>query len=187
MIQVEVLKISYHPPSKGYAVILKEVVGAKREFPLIVGSNEAQSIAMAIENIDMPRPLTHDLALEIINTLDADLTQVIISDIDKGTFFAKLILTTMNSGDISVDSRPSDAISLALRAMARIYVNEVIFDSFPANFKNSDKVAKDEKVIDATYDMIENLSLALSTAIEKEEYEMAARIRDRIKEIEKSN
>ena len=93
----------------------------------------------------------------------------------------------MNSGDISVDSRPSDAISLALRAMARIYVNEVIFDSFPENFKNSDKVAKNEKVIDTTYDMIENLSLALSTAIEKEEYEMAARIRDRIKEIEKSN
>ena len=126
MIQVEILKISYHPPSKGYAIILKEIEG-DRQIPVIVGSNEAQSIAMAIENIDMPRPLTHDLALQIINNLDADLTKVIISDMDKGTFFSKLILTTPSSGEISIDSRPSDAISLALRAMSRIYVNEIIF------------------------------------------------------------
>ena len=128
-----------------------------------------------------------ELLSEIINTLDADLTQVIISDMDQGTFYAKIVLTTPRSGDISIDSRPSDAISLALRAMSRIFVNELLFDSFPKNFKKSNKVIKEETTIDATYDMIENLSLALSTAIEKEEYEMAARIRDRIKEIEKSN
>ena len=186
MIQVEILKISYHPPSKGYAVILKEIEG-DREIPVIVGSNEAQSIAMAIENIDMPRPLTHDLALQIINDLDADLTKVIISDMDKGTFYAKLILMTPSTGEISIDSRPSDAISLALRAMSRIYVNDMIFNSFSSKNADSNKFVTDKDHSDTAYDMIENLTIALSTAIEKEEYEMAARIRDRIKEIEKSS
>lgn len=197
MKQVEVLRISYYPPNKGYAVILKETDG-ERQIPIIVGSNEAQAIAMAIEGIEMPRPLTHDLMLDIIHSLDVDTKHIEISDIREGTFFARIVMTTVASGDVSIDSRPSDAIALALRSMAPIYAQEVIFNSVgivekPQKTENVEEV---EDTFEATQflepitnseDMIDNLNEALERAVEEEEYEVAARLRDRIKEIEKKS
>ena len=79
MKKVDVLRISYYPPNKGYAVMLKEADG-ERQVPIIVGRNEAQAIAMALEGVEMPRPMTHDLMLDIIHSLDVDIKHIIISN-----------------------------------------------------------------------------------------------------------
>ena len=76
MVNVEVIKISYYPPSKGYAVLLQEI-GGEKQLPIIVGSAEAQAIALALEGIEMPRPMTHDLINDIIDSFDSKIEKVI--------------------------------------------------------------------------------------------------------------
>ena len=191
MKRVDVLRISYYPPNKGYAVMLKEVEG-ERQVPIIVGSNEAQAIAMALEGVEMPRPMTHDLMLDIIHSLDVDIKHIIISNIRKGTFFAKITMSTLTSGDVTVDSRPSDAIAIGLRSMVPIFVEEVVFDSVglieqsePENEESLQEVSQIMEPLTSSEDMLDNLNEALDRAVEEEEYEVAARLRDRIKEIQK--
>ena len=191
MKRVDVLKISYYPPNKGYAVMLKEVDG-ERQVPSIEGSNEAQASAMAIEGIEMPRPMTHDLMLDIIHSLDVDIKHIIISDIRNGTFFAKITMSTLASGDVTVDSRPSDAIAIGLRSMVPIFVEEVVFNSVgvieqpePESEESLQEVTQIMEPLTSSEDMLDNLNEALNRAVEEEEYEVAARLRDRIKEIEK--
>ena len=191
MNRVDVLRISYYPPNKGYAVMLKEVEG-ERQVPIIVGSNEAQAIAMAHEGVEMPRPMTHDLMLDIIHSLDVDIKHIIISNIRKGTFFAKITMSTLTSGDVTVDSRPSDAIAIGLRSMVPIFVEEVVFNSVglieqpeSQNEESLQEVSQIMEPLTSSEDMLDNLNEALDRAVEEEEYEVAARLRDRIKEIEK--
>jgi bifunctional DNase/RNase len=191
MKKVDVLRISYYPPNKGYAVMLKEVDG-ERQVPIIVGSNEAQAIAMAIEGIEMPRPMTHDLMLDIIHSLDVDIKHIVISDIRNGTFFAKITMSTLISGDITLDSRPSDAIAVGLRSMVPIFVEEVVFNSVGVieqpevqNENSFQKVSQVMEPLTSSEDMLDNLNEALDKAVEEEEYEVAARLRDRIKEVER--
>ena len=191
MKRVDVLRISYYPPNKGYAVMLKEVEG-ERQVPIIVGSNEAQAIAMALEGVEMPRPMTHDLMLDIIHSLDVDIKHIIISNIRKGTFFAKITMSTLTSGDVTVDSRPSDAIAIGLRSMVPIFVEEVVFDSVglieEPESQNEESLQEGSQIMEpltSSEDMLDNLNEALDRAVEEEEYEVAARLRDRIKEIQK--
>ena len=191
MKRVDVLRISYYPPNKGYAVMLKEVEG-ERQVPIIVGSNEAQAIAMALEGVEMPRPMTHDLMLDIIHSLDVDIKHIIISNIRKGTFFAKITMSTLTSGDVTVDSRPSDAIAIGLRSMVPIFVEEVVFNSVglieqpeSQNEESLQEVSQIMEPLTSSKDMLDNLNEALDRAVEEEEYEVAARLRDRIKEIKK--
>jgi hypothetical protein len=191
MKRVDVLRISYYPPNKGYAVMLKEVEG-ERQVPIIVGSNEAQAIAMALEGVEMPRPMTHDLMLDIIHSLDVDIKHIIISNIRKGTFFAKITMSTLTSGDVTVDSRPSDAIAIGLRSMVPIFVEEVVFNSVglieQPEFQNEESLQEVSQIMEpltSSEDMLDNLNEALDRAVEEEEYEVAARLRDKIKEIQK--
>jgi hypothetical protein len=191
MNKVDVLRISYYPPNKGYAVMLKEVKG-ERQVPIIVGTNEAQAIAMALEGVEMPRPMTHDLMLDIIHSLDVDIKHITISNIHKGTFFAKITMSTLTSGDVTVDSRPSDAIAIALRSIVPIYVEEIVFNSAglieqpeAQNEVSVEEVSQIMEPLTSSEDMLDNLNEALDRAVEEEEFEVAARLRDRIKDIEK--
>ena len=191
MKRADVLTISYYPPNKGYAVMLKEVEG-ERQVPIIVGSNEAQAIAMALEGVEMPRPMTHDLMLDIIHSLDVDIKHIIISNIRKGTFFAKITMSTLTLGDVTVDCRPSDAIAIGLRSMVPIFVEEVVFNSAGSieqpeshNDESLQEVPHIIEPLTSSEDMLDNLNEALDRAVEEEEYEVAARLRDRINKIEK--
>ena len=125
---VEVKRISYYPPSKGYAVLLQEK-DSNRSLPIIVGSNEAQAIALYLEGVDMPRPMTHDLLINVLDSLESDIRQVTIARMKNGTFFAEIEVSNSQVGDIIIDSRPSDAIAIGLRSMVPIFVEEVVFDS----------------------------------------------------------
>ena len=105
-------------------VILKDVDGA-HYLPILIGPFEATAIALALEGAEVPRPLSHDLMRNILDTLDAKLEQVIIHDIKDSTFFAKLIVRTQGKLQ-EIDSRPSDGIALALRAQAPIFISDKI-------------------------------------------------------------
>tara|TARA_B100001167_G_scaffold125407_1_gene78133 strand:- start:58 stop:648 length:591 start_codon:yes stop_codon:yes gene_type:complete len=190
---VEVKRISYYPPSKGYAVLLQEK-DTNRSLPIIVGSNEAQAIALYLEGVDMPRPMTHDLLINVLDLLESDIKQVTIARMKNGTFFAEIEVSNSQVGDIMIDSRPSDAIAVALRTMTPIYVSEEVMeragiDNFSTGSEIAETVSSDELLKETTDEgsAIENLAEALEKAISEEEYEVAARLRDRIKQLEKKS
>ena len=178
MIPVEVVKVSYDSQAKTYAVVLKEA-GGDRFIPIIIGSFEAQSIALALESVDTPRPLTHDLICDIINFYDGHLKAVRINNIKDGIFIAHLEIESPAHKCKTIDSRPSDAITVALKTSTPILISSSIvneackYDDF---FSGSEKIANNTS--------LKTLKQKLESAIKKEEYEMAAKLRDKIIELE---
>jgi uncharacterized protein len=185
-VQVDILGLSSSPSSGGaYALILKEMNGPRR-LPIIIGAFEAQSIALQMEGITPPRPLTHDLMKNLIDTLGGDLIDVLINDLRDGTFYARLTLDTQE-----LDSRPSDAIALAVRFSVPIFVAEKVMEeaSFIPENEEQEKITPPLTKLEgdeaATVDKgtkLEQLQKQLEDAITKEDYEKAARIRDEIKQ-----
>ena len=177
MIPVKVQKISFHPPSRSYAVILREINGT-RKLPVIVGAFEAQSIALALESMDTPRPLTHDLIGLLIKEVEANLVAVRITNLEEGVFYATLDINGKITGKRSVDSRPSDAIAVGLRMQAPIMIAEKLFDE--AGIEDEDDEIPGET---STSLSVKELEDRLQVAVEGEKYEVAAKIRDQIKEL----
>jgi len=107
-------------------VILKEKM-AERYLPIWIGPAEADAIAVKLQGVTVPRPLTHDLLSLVINNLGATVNSILVNDLKNDTFFAKIILN-VDGGLLEVDSRPSDALALAVRVEAPIYVEEAVLD-----------------------------------------------------------
>ena len=181
MIAVKVHKISFHPPSRSYAVILKEIDGERR-LPVIVGAFEAQSIALALEYMETPRPLTHDLIGNIIKGIDSNLKTVKITRLKEGVFYACLEIDGKNIGERSIDSRPSDALAVALRLKSPILVAEDVMSEAALM---PDIGSEENEGLDSAdwTPSLNSLEKKLQEAIDGEEYERAAEIRDQIKEI----
>ncbi len=107
-------------------VILKEKM-SERYLPIWIGPAEADAIAVKLQDVSVPRPLTHDLLSSVIDNLGATVNSIIVNDLKNDTFYAKIILN-VDGGLIEVDSRPSDALALAVRVEVPIYVDEVVLD-----------------------------------------------------------
>ena len=107
-------------------VILKEK-DAERYLPIWIGPAEADAIAVKLQGVNVPRPLTHDLLRTVIDTLGATINSIIVSDLQNDTFYAKVIID-IDGGRMEVDSRPSDALALAVRAEVPIYADEAVLD-----------------------------------------------------------
>jgi hypothetical protein len=193
-IQVDIMGLSTSPSSGGaYALILKEVNGLRR-LPIIIGAFEAQSIALEMEGIKPPRPLTHDLLKNVMDSLGANLTDVFINDLKDGTFYARLSLDSQE-----VDSRPSDAIALAVRYNVPIFVADKVMDEagFVPDGDEADKPAATAAVTEPEHastekpkiklSRLEELQQQLLEAVAKEEYEKAAKLRDEIQKLEARN
>ena len=108
-------------------IILRDKDG-QRVLPIWVGVFEANAIALQIENVTTPRPMTHDLLRNVIHDLKAEIRKIVVSDLKENTFYA-LIHLEINGEPLAVDARPSDAIALALRARAPIYVEDRVIDN----------------------------------------------------------
>jgi len=185
-IQVDILGLSTSPSSGGaYALILKEINGARR-LPIIIGAFEAQSIALEMEGIKPPRPLTHDLLKNVMDTLGVSLNDVFINELRDGTFYAKLSLDSQE-----IDSRPSDAIALAVRYGVPIYVSDRVMDeaAFVPENEEADKAPPAAPSDSETeqpkpkVSRLEQLQQQLLEAVAKEDYEKAAKIRDEIQKL----
>ena len=182
-IQVDILGLSTSPASGGaYALILKEVNGNRR-LPIIIGAFEAQSIALEMEGIKPPRPLTHDLMKNIIDSMGTDLAEITISELKDGTFYARLSLDSQE-----IDARPSDAIALAVRYGAPIFVADKVMEEagfLPENEgQESPESGAPKKGKESHLTKLEALRAQLKDAIEREDYEAAAKLRDEIRKIE---
>lgn len=191
-IQVDILGLSTSPSSGGaYALILKEVNGARR-LPIIIGAFEAQSIALEMEGIKPPRPLTHDLMKSIIDVLGGGLNDVFISELRDGTFYAKLSVDSQE-----IDSRPSDAIALAVRFGVPIFVSDKVMEEagFVPESEDADKIVPpaaaggegEKEKPKQKLSKLEQLQHQLTEAIAKEEYEKAAKLRDEIQKQQAKN
>jgi len=195
-VECEILGLSSSPSTGGaYAILLKELEGHRR-LPIIIGAFEAQAIALEMEGIKPPRPLTHDLLKQITDNLGAIINEVIIDELRENTFFAKIILEVSGLTQ-EIDARPSDAIALAVRAEAPIYVAATVMDAAAFIPSEEDEIgelapgsSRDSKK--SKKPMTKETKLAamhdkLREAIEKEEYERAAKIRDDIKRLTSDN
>ena len=126
-IEMSIKGLMVDPISNMPIVILRDKDGT-RTLPIWVGMFEANAIALQIENISTPRPMTHDLLRNVIQDLKATVEKVVVCDLQDGTFYA-LIYLGVNGERLAIDSRPSDAIALALRTRAPIFVEEAVIDS----------------------------------------------------------
>ena len=194
-IQCDILGLSSSPSTGGaYAILLKEVNGNRR-LPIIIGAFEAQAIALELEGIKPPRPLTHDLFKQVIDNLGASIIEVIIDELRENTFYAKILLGISGLTN-EIDGRPSDAIALAVRAQAPIFVTESVMESaafIPSEdgeediYSKEKEEVKEEKTPKTKEARIAALQNKLREAIEAEEYERAAKLRDDIKKLTSNN
>ncbi|MCG8474460.1 MAG: DUF151 domain-containing protein [Cytophagales bacterium] len=196
-IKLDILGLSSSQSQSGsFALVLGEVDG-KRRLPIIIGMFEAQAIAIEIEKIVPNRPMTHDLFKSFAEGYDFKVLEVYISQLNEGVFYAKLICSKGN-GVVEIDARPSDAIAIGLRFGAEIYTSESILNEAgivledekeeedrPArNVELASKVEieKSSKVQEESFRNVstQKLNEMLEEAIRREDYEMAARLRDEI-------
>ena len=142
LIEMTIKGLMVDPITNTPIVILKDKEG-DRVLPIWVGVFEANAIALQIENVSTPRPMTHDLLRNIITDLDGRVDRVVVSDLKDNTFFALIHLTVKGEG-IAIDARPSDAIALALRTRAPILVEESVIDNAKTVEFGSSKLDTDD-------------------------------------------
>jgi bifunctional DNase/RNase len=187
-VKLKVLGISYSQTQSGaYALVLIEEKGERR-IPIIIGGFEAQAIVIKLENLDPPRPLTHDLFKSFADEFNISVSEVFIYKLEEGVFYSTLVCNN-SVKEYSIDSRTSDAVALALRFNCPIYITEDILEkagiiinpSEPAN----NLVSDDDSMFlteAGKYDSYsdEELYRMIDEAIKTEDYERAASIRDEI-------
>ncbi len=178
MITVKVLKISYHPSTRSYFILLKDVDGEDC-ISLSVGSFEAQSIALALESIEEKRPTTHDLICHLLSEIGFSLKRVRITELKDGIFYSVIDLESKKYGSYNIDARPSDAIAISLRENAPILISDNLIKnpSFQRDPFSKLKNNTNNK------NLLSNLKIRLINAVKNENYEVAAEIRDKIKKI----
>ena len=189
-IRLEIIGMSYSQSQSGaYAIILGEKDG-KRRLPIIIGSFEAQAIAIEIEKIKTPRPLTHDLFKSFAETFHINITEVVINKFSEGVFYA-ILNCSDGKKENEVDSRTSDAIALALRFNCPIYTYEHIIvaagiimeeeeDGVEVKSPDVNMDLPDDQEDDFSVYTIAELKKKLKSAIESEDYEKASKVRDEI-------
>ncbi|HUS86410.1 MAG TPA: bifunctional nuclease domain-containing protein [Bacteroidales bacterium] len=189
-IKLSVLGISYSQTQSGaYALVLAEEEGERR-LPIIIGGFEAQAIVIKLENLNPPRPLTHDLLKNFADLFDIGLKEVYIHRLEEGVFFSQLICEH-NGEEVIIDSRTSDAVALALRFECPIFISEEIMDKAgivisDGEYDDAVKPAAESEeerpksTVDYSEYSIKELNKMLDGAIQTEDYEKAAAIRDEI-------
>lgn len=185
-IELIVLGLSYSQTQSGaYSLILADK-SSKHRIPIIIGSYEAQAIAIELENLKPPRPLTHDLFVKFAESVDAVLQEAIIFKLHEGVFYSKLVFQ-VNDKTIEIDARTSDAIALALRFRCKIYTSQEIIDKAgiilkddlskseipPSSEKRQVATPKKEGLSSLSKSELETL---LAKCIKDEDYEQASKI-----------
>lgn len=192
-VKLKVLGISYSQTQSGaYALILIEENGDRR-VPIIIGGFEAQSIVIKLENLEPPRPLTHDLFKSFADEFNISLIEVMIYKLEEGVFYSRLLC---NNGDkeLSIDSRTSDAVALALRFGCPIYITEEILEKAGITITPTGEETSAENESENLFEggssgfetySDEELYKMIDEAVKTEDYERAATIRDEIEKRKK--
>lgn len=186
-IELEIVALSHSiTQTHSYAVVLGEVNGLRR-LPIVIGGFEAQAIAVALERMQPSRPLTHDLLKNFMNAYSVDLQEIIISDLQEGIFYSKLVC--VNEHDtIEIDSRTSDALALAVRFGCPVYTYDHILESAGILMEDSGSTKKKTTTTSAEPGSrddlsglsIDELNTLLNEVLEQEDYIRAISIRDEL-------
>jgi bifunctional DNase/RNase len=192
-IKLKVLGISYSQTQSGaYALVLIEEKGERR-IPIIIGGFEAQSIVVKLENLDPPRPLTHDLFKSFADVFNVSILEVFIDKLEDGVFYAKLICSNGNK-EYTIDSRTSDAVALSLRFDCPIFITEEILEKAGITVSSAGSASENISAEDSVYEpdvtkynsyTDEELYKMIDDAVKTEDYERAATIRDEIEKRKK--
>lgn len=192
-IELEIVALSHSiTQTHSYAVVLGEVNGLRR-LPIVIGGFEAQAIAVALEKMQPSRPLTHDLMKNFMTAFNIDLHEIIISDLQEGIFYSKLVCSS-ETDTIEIDSRTSDALALAVRFGCPVFTYEHILESAGIMMEDSGGSKKrksaaanpgeEEMTIKSNEDLkalsLEDLNTLLNDVLEQEDYIRAIAIRDEI-------
>ena len=193
-VKLKVMGISYSQTQSGaYALILIEENGERR-IPIIIGGFEAQAIVIKLENLDPPRPLTHDLFKKFADEFNIIISEVMIYKLEEGVFFSKLVCSS-GEKEYTIDSRTSDAVALALRFSCPIFITEDILEKAGITINPNDAGLSTANEVDsffepesAKYDSFsdEELYKMIDESVKTEDYERAAAIRDEIEKRKKS-
>ena len=197
-IRLEILGLSSSQSQTGsFALVLGEKDGNRR-LPIIIGMFEAQSIAIQIENIKPNRPLTHDLFKEFAKEANITVSEIMISDLKEGVFFSKIVCSD-GTREFDLDARPSDAIAIGLRFGVPIYTVEAVLseagiilsdleeeeaDADETGEEEAEEITSEPKAEATKENSLEDLNKKLQDALEKEDYEKAAKLRDQITKLE---
>lgn len=188
-IEITVKGLSYSQGKSGaYALILAEKGPDARKLPVVIGGAEAQSIAVALEkSIAPPRPMTHDTWQNMLDELGTQIEKVLIHRLVNGVFYASIYARNEHGAQLIFDSRPSDAVALAVRVDCPIYVLASILEQAGITEKEErvadgveEDVAEEGTPPETEADSVTLLEKQLEEAVENEDYELAARLRDRI-------
>ena len=174
---VDIKKISHDPRSKGYLVTLKSFKNSNF-MDILVGTKDAKQISLAKEGISLPRPSTHDLLLNIVDGFNIKIKKIIITDYKSSTYYSKIVLHNISTGDIQIDCRPSDGMIISLKSGAPLYISENLFDI--SRIDDGFHESPQQNVSNQSNFSLKKLNKALSEAIVDEEYEIAAKLRDKI-------
>jgi uncharacterized protein len=186
-IELEIVALSHSiTQTHSYAVVLGEVNGLRR-LPIVIGGFEAQAIAVALEKMQPSRPLTHDLMKNFMSAFNVDLAEIIITDLQEGIFYSKLVCISEND-TVEIDSRTSDALALAVRFGCPIFTYENILESAGMLMEDTGKKKKPEELpskesattSDLSHLSLEELNNLLEDVLEQEDYIRAISIRDEI-------
>ena len=187
LVAVRVDRVTLDTSTNRFVVILKDDMNG-RWLPIVVGSTEAQAIALQLEKISPPRPLTHDLLKNILDSIKAFVTQIVVTDLRENTYYAAITVKT-NGTNKEVDARPSDAIALALRVQAPIFVEETVMKRAAVLEQLPDFQFDDEDFNinnpPSDIDQLEELNIKLQKAVREERFEDAAKLRDEIIDLKK--
>jgi bifunctional DNase/RNase len=188
-IEITVKGLSYSQGKSGaYALILAEKGPDARKLPVVIGGAEAQSIAVALEkSIAPPRPMTHDTWQNMLDELGTQIEKVLIHRLVNGVFYASIYARNEHGAQLIFDSRPSDAVALAVRVDCPIYVLASILEQAGITDKEErvadgveEDVAEEGTSSEIEVDSITLLEKQLEEAVENEDYELAARLRDKL-------
>ncbi len=158
MHEMELLGVRVEMPANAPMVLLKERSGAGRTVPIFIGAPEATAIALALDGVHTPRPMTHDLLRDVLEDLAVELERVVVTDLTDRTFFAELHLVRDGEQHV-VSSRPSDAIALAVRTGTAIYASDSVIDE--AGFTDGEEPSSDnrpEEVVEEFKEFLDTIS-----------------------------
>lgn len=156
MVPLELVGVHVEVPANTPMVLLREQEGKHRLLPIYIGSPEASAIHYALEGLEPPRPLTHDLLLAVVDDLGASVTEIVVTEMRDRTFYAELHLTT-ESGESTISCRPSDAIALAVRCGASLFANESLLDEH-GQLAAEEPEEDASEIIDEFKDFLEDLN-----------------------------
>jgi bifunctional DNase/RNase len=155
---MELLGVRLELPANAPVVLLREQGGERRVLPIYIGPEEARAIALALEGVSTPRPMTHDLFRDVLGAVEVSIERITVTDLRESTFFAEIHLRTASGETVTVSSRPSDAVALAVRVDAPIFAAEPVLAEAAMPAAEEGEEEEQEEIVDQFRQFIDEVN-----------------------------